>query len=196
MTQMSLIMEILQSMLRKEGNPVPTVVPEMVTPVNMPDPLPPQEQPRGLHPHHVPPKAPYQRPFPVPRPRQKNLVSNLYPNQQWNFAQQRRQGPRRPPKQFDPVPMSYGRLLPLLLNSSLVQLREFKAPPTPLPPDYDMNVNCEYHSGTPGHSIEDCKSLKYKVQDLIDSRAIMFTPQGLNIVNTPMPPQEGTSATS
>lgn len=99
-------------------------------------------------------------------------------------------------KQFDPMPMSYDRLLPLLLNSSLVQLREVKAPPTPLPPDYNVNVNCEYHSGTPAHSIEDCKSLKYNVQDLIDSRAIMFTLQGPNIMNAPLPPQEGIFAMS
>ena len=79
-TQMSLIMEILQSMLRKEGNPVPTVVPEMVTLMNMPDPLPPQEQPRGFHPRPVPPKAPYERPFPIPRPRQENPMPNQYLN--------------------------------------------------------------------------------------------------------------------
>ncbi|CAL5189028.1 unnamed protein product [Lathyrus oleraceus] len=160
----------------------------------MPDSLPPRDQPPEFHPHPVPQRAPYQCPFPIPRPRQRNLVPNQYPNQQRNFAQQRRHGLRRPAKQFDPVPMPYGRILPLLLNSSLMQLREAKAPPTPLPPNYDVNVRCEYHSGTPGHSIEDCKSLKYKVQDLIDSRAIMLTPQGLNIVNTPMHPQEGTSA--
>ena len=119
-TQMSLIMEILQSMLRKEGNPVPTVVPEVISPMNIPDPLPPQEQPHGFHPHPVPPKSQYQRPFPVLRPRQRNPGRNQYPNQQRDFTQQGRQRPRRPPKKFDPVPVSYGRLLPFLLNSSLV----------------------------------------------------------------------------
>lgn len=141
----------------------------------MPDPTPPQKQPHGFRPQLVPPRAPYQRPFPMLRPRQGNPMSNQYPNQRWTFSQEGRQGPRRPPKHFGPVPMSYGRLLPLFLNSSLVQLREAKAPPTPLPPDYDMNARCEFHSGTPGHSVEDCKSLKYKVHDLIDSRVIVFT---------------------
>ena len=42
-TQMSLIMEIMHSMLRKEGNHVPTVVPEVVTPVSVLDPIPPEE---------------------------------------------------------------------------------------------------------------------------------------------------------
>lgn len=87
-------------------------------------------------------------------------MPNQYLNQQRNFAQQGRQRPRRPQKQFNPGPMSYGILLPLLLNNSLVQLREAKAPPTLPPPDYDANSRCVFHSGAPGHSIEDCKSSK------------------------------------
>lgn len=58
-TLMSLIMEILQSMMRKEGNFIPTIVPEVVTSVNMPNPTPHQEHPRGFHPQPGPPKAPY-----------------------------------------------------------------------------------------------------------------------------------------
>ncbi|KAI5424587.1 hypothetical protein KIW84_030680 [Lathyrus oleraceus] len=61
-----------------------------------------------------------------------------------NYYQQGRQGPRRPPRRFDPIPMSYGLLLAHLLKDSLVQLREAKAPPVPLPSEYDMNVSCEY----------------------------------------------------
>lgn len=172
---------------------MPILVPEVVTPVNMPDSIPHQEQPRRFHPYPGPPRDPYQRPFPFPQPRQRNLVSNQYPNQQRIFSQLGRQEPRRPPELFDPVPMSYARLLPLFLNSSLVQLREAKAPPTPLPLDYDMNSRCEFHSRTPRHSIEDFKSFKHKVQDFIDLRVIVFTPQDLNIVHTPMPPYEATS---
>lgn len=86
---------------------------------------------------------------------------------------------------MDHVSMSYSRLLPLLLMHSLVKLREDKAPPTPLPSGYDVNSMCVFHSGEPGHSTEECQSLKYKVQYLIDLRVIMFTPQGLDIVRTP-----------
>lgn len=76
--------------------------------------------------------------------------------------------------------MPYGYLLAYLLRDSLVQLREAKAPPVPLSPGYDMNVSCEYHSGTPEHSIENCNVFKNKVQDLIDSKAISFTPTAMN----------------
>lgn len=109
-----------------------------------------------------------------------SAVPSLYPNQQQNYYQQGRQGPRRPPRKFDPISMSYGHLLAYLLRDSLVQLREAKAPPIPLSPGYDMNVSCEYHSGTPGHSIENYNVFKHKVQDLIDSKVISLTPIIMN----------------
>ncbi|XP_050918550.1 uncharacterized protein LOC127135978 [Lathyrus oleraceus] len=83
--------------------------------------------------------------------------------QQQNYYQQGRQGPRRPPRRFDSVPMPYGILLAHFLKDLLVQLREAKAPPVPLPSGYDMNVSCEYHSGTSGPSIENCNIFKHKV---------------------------------
>lgn len=107
-------------------------------------------------------------------------VPNPYPGQQHNCYQYGRQGPRRPPRKFDPIPMPYGHLLAYLLWDSLVQLREAKAPPIPLPPGYDMNASCEYHSGTPGNSIENCNIFKHKVKDLIDSKVISFTPTVMN----------------
>ena len=81
--------------------------------------------------------------------------------------------------------MPYGNLLAYLLRDSLVQLREAKAPPIPLSPGYDMNANCEYHSGTLGHSIENCNVFNHKVQDLIDSKAISFVPAVPNVMNNP-----------
>lgn len=77
---------------------------------------------------------------------------------------------------MDHVPMSYNRNLPLFLTNSLVQLEESKPPPTPLPMGYDANSRCVYHSGAPGNMTEDCRALKHKVQDLIDSKFISFTP--------------------
>ncbi|CAL5185339.1 unnamed protein product [Lathyrus oleraceus] len=81
--------------------------------------------------------------------------------------------------------MPYGNLLAYLLRDSLVQLREAKVPPIPLSPGYDMNANCEYHSGTLGHSIENCNVFNHKVQDLIDSKAILFAPAVPNVMNNP-----------
>ncbi|XP_050896795.1 uncharacterized protein LOC127103590 [Lathyrus oleraceus] len=63
-----------------------------------------------------------------------------------------------------------------------------RPPPAVLPPGYDANAYCEFHSGAPGHSVENCKALKYKVQDIIDSKAITFAPNEPNVNNNPMPP--------
>lgn len=71
-------------------------------------------------------------------------------------------------------------------------MRELK-PPTVIPPVYDVNAHCEFHLGAPGHTIENWKALKYKVQDLIDSKAISFTLNGPNTNNNPMPPHVGSS---
>ncbi|XP_050909145.1 uncharacterized protein LOC127122914 [Lathyrus oleraceus] len=84
--------------------------------------------------------------------------------------------------------MPYSHILPYLLRGSLIQLRELGPPPAVLPPGYDANARCEFHFGALGNSIENCKALKYKVQDLIDSKEITFAPKGPNVNNNPMPP--------
>ncbi|XP_058746156.1 uncharacterized protein LOC131619029 [Vicia villosa] len=102
----------------------------------------------------------------------------------------------RAPRNFDPIPMTYAQLLAHLLHRELVQLRTMGPPPAKLPPNYDANAHCDFHSGAAGHDIEHCIGFMHKVQDLIDSKAIMFTPtQGPNVVQNPMPPH-GAHATN
>lgn len=61
-------------------------------------------------------------------------------------------------------------------------------PPERLAASYDVNARCEYHSGGVGHNTERCFSLKNKVQDLIDFKAIQFTPNNTpNVTQNPMP---------
>lgn len=88
--------------------------------------------------------------------------------------------------------MSYNHILPYLLRGSLVQLGELGPPPTVLPRSYDVNVWCEFHLGASDHSIENYKALKYKVQDLIDCKSIMFTHNVPNVNNNLMPPHNKT----
>lgn len=83
-------------------------------------------------------------------------------------------------------------MLPYFLKGSLIQLRELK-PPTIIPPGYDANAHCEFYMGAPDHTINNCKDLKHKVQDLIDAKAISFTPNGPNTNNNPMLPHDGPS---
>ena len=48
--------------------------------------------------------------------------------------------------------------------------------PDRLPKSYDHSRYCEYHSGMVGYSMDDCFSLKYKIQDLIDDGKIAVKP--------------------
>ncbi|KAI5389066.1 hypothetical protein KIW84_074644 [Lathyrus oleraceus] len=84
------------------------------------------------------------------------------------------------------------------MDLGLVQLRTL-APlrPDQRPANYDENAKCEFHSGAPGHNIENCKAFKHTVQDLVDSKAINSAPSP-NVNANPMPAhgQRGVNAIS
>ena len=44
----------------------------------------------------------------------------------------------------------------------------------PFPKNYEPNAKCDYHGGGVGYSIENCVSLKHKVEALINSGWIKF----------------------
>uniref|UniRef100_A0A151UE96 Retrotransposon gag domain-containing protein n=1 Tax=Cajanus cajan TaxID=3821 RepID=A0A151UE96_CAJCA len=64
---------------------------------------------------------------------------------------------------FDPIPMSYTVLFPLLLQNSLVVPCSMKPIEPPYPRGYDVNAKYDYHAGAIGHSLENCRALKIKV---------------------------------
>ncbi|XP_058741285.1 uncharacterized protein LOC131613654 [Vicia villosa] len=110
--------------------------------------------------------------------------------QQQRYKQNRRpqQNQQRPQNNLerrnaplDPIPMTYSKLLPHLVQSSLV-VPKFLKPPKSFPPEYDPNVQCDYHAGSVGHSTEDCNSFKAKVQQLIDMRYLTFQ-EGKLLIN-------------
>jgi len=75
--------------------------------------------------------------------------------------QQRRQ--RAPRMQFDPIPMTYTELLPILLQKKLVQTRAPPWVPNELPIWYQPDLSCAFHQGAPDHDIEHCFSLKIEL---------------------------------
>ncbi|KAI5444459.1 hypothetical protein KIW84_012912 [Lathyrus oleraceus] len=120
---------------------------------------------------------------------QPQRQQNQYQQQQGNKpAYQQRQ--RMMDRSFDTLPLSYAQLLPNLQQLQLMQLRTLAPPVGRLPVGYDANARCNFHSGAPGHTIENCKAFKHVVQDLIDSKAINFAPTS-NVVNNPMPQHGG-----
>nr|KYP63458.1 hypothetical protein KK1_018034 [Cajanus cajan] len=81
----------------------------------------------------------------------------------------------RDDKVVDKIPITYTELLPQLLEASML----VRLPPTkkmnPLyPPWYKPEERCDYHSNTPGHSVERCKTLQFRVQGLIDAGWLKF----------------------
>jgi len=58
---------------------------------------------------------------------------------------------------------------------------------SPFPKGYDPNARCDYHAGAIGHSTENCKALKFKVQNLINAKWLSFTNDSLNVESNPLP---------
>ncbi|KAF1884255.1 hypothetical protein Lal_00049366 [Lupinus albus] len=54
-------------------------------------------------------------------------------------------------------------------------------------PWFNPNVTCAYHSGVIGHSIEHCRTLKYRVQHLMDTKQLTFTAAPPDVHKNPIP---------
>ncbi|XP_050876807.1 uncharacterized protein LOC127080532 [Lathyrus oleraceus] len=83
--------------------------------------------------------------------------------------------------------MTYSQVLQHLLQLKLDNLRSMPPPPERLPAGYNPNARCKFHSSGIGHDMENYWALKYKVKELLDSKAIQFTPgNGPNVIQNPM----------
>ena len=65
-----------------------------------------------------------------------------------------------------------------MLKMNLVILRDPPTNPNTFSPTYSPDARCVYHSDSPGHDTDDCWTLKYKIQDLIDEGVMEFTQDG------------------
>ena len=70
--------------------------------------------------------------------------------------------------------MSYGELLPILVQNYGISIILTRPRRLPYPKGYDINVRCEYYEGVKGHSTKDCTTFKDKVQSLINADPIKF----------------------
>ena len=75
---------------------------------------------------------------------------------------------------YHTLSMSYGELLPILVQNYGISIIPARPRRPPYPKRYDVNAICEYHGGVGGHSVENCKALKDKVQSLIYADPIKF----------------------
>ena len=84
--------------------------------------------------------------------------------------------------------MTLSQILPQLLKTNLVTLREAPKNPNTTSPLYNPNARCAYHSDGPGHDTNNCWALKNKVQYLIEAKEIEFdAPEKPNIITASMP---------
>ena len=84
--------------------------------------------------------------------------------------------------------MTLSQILPQLLKTNLVTLKEAPKNPNTTSPHYHPNARCAYHSESPGHDTNNCWALKNKIQDPIEAKEIEFdAPEKLNVISAPMP---------
>ncbi|KAG5595571.1 hypothetical protein H5410_036803 [Solanum commersonii] len=62
----------------------------------------------------------------------------------------------------------------------------------PTAPGFQANERCEYHSGAPGHSTDNCWTLKGAIEKLIDHGVVVVTDDQNtpNVTNNPLPAQK------
>ncbi|XP_070050601.1 uncharacterized protein [Nicotiana tomentosiformis] len=53
------------------------------------------------------------------------------------------------------------------------------------------NKTCAYHSGMKGHTIYECRTLKHKIQTLIDTKVIQAKEAAPNVPSNPLPDHRG-----
>ena len=77
-------------------------------------------------------------------------------------------------KVYHSLSMSYGELLPILVQNYGIFVIPVRLRRPLYPKGYDINTRCEYHERVRGHSMEDCTTFKDKVQSLINADPIKF----------------------
>ncbi|KAK2428833.1 hypothetical protein QL285_027320 [Trifolium repens] len=95
---------------------------------------------------------------------------NLVPQR----TQQVQQTQQRAKRIFDPIPVSYSQLLPYLVHNGMVTPIASLPRNPPFPAWYDPKAKCAYHADAEGHSTENCRVFKNKVQELIDKKLLSF----------------------
>ncbi|KAK2410366.1 hypothetical protein QL285_045732 [Trifolium repens] len=117
------------------------------------------QQPQGF------PKQAMQMPFHHPQSGQ--FAQN--PGQQQN---QPRATKKR--KVFDSIPIPYGQLFPHLVHNGMVTPEALRPRTAPFPVWYDTKAKCAYHADAEGHSTDNCRAFKNKVQELVDQKLLTF----------------------
>ena len=107
---------------------------------------------------------------PVQVPQQQNIDQNQNRNR----------------AQFDPIPMIYTDLYPVLVQKGLITTRPLLPRNTP-PVGFRFDLHCVFHQGVVGHDLESCYPLKNRVQELVKENILIFKVAGPNVIDNPLP---------
>lgn len=149
-SQMSLVIDILQALLGKEGNHAPSAATTLVTYLRPSSVITDQRQPRATN-FLVQDSLLRCHPLSIPQPNQRNQVQNQTHPQIITQVDPERKHP-----DIDLIPVTYSQLLPHLIRSEMIVPRFLPLMPTPYKPWYDKNARCEFHDGSEGHNTENC----------------------------------------
>lgn len=98
---------------------------------------------------------------------------------------------------FEPIPMTYSQLYPVLIQRRLITPRGYDNPPSnPLPAWYNQRKHCAFHKVAAGHDLESCFALKVKIRDLIKDGILNFKDVGPNEKTNPIPYYTGASTST
>ncbi|KAL4302206.1 hypothetical protein GQ457_10G004520 [Hibiscus cannabinus] len=90
--------------------------------------------------------------------------------------------------QYTPIPVTYGELYKNLYDAHVVSPFYLTPLQPPYPQWYDPKVQCDYHAGITGHSIENCTAFKNLVEKLIKIGVVRFDDAvGPNVAGNPLP---------
>uniref|UniRef100_A0A2N9GLN7 G-patch domain-containing protein n=1 Tax=Fagus sylvatica TaxID=28930 RepID=A0A2N9GLN7_FAGSY len=89
---------------------------------------------------------------------------------------------RTEPRQFQPLPIPVLQLYALLIKKKMITPVNQRTRIGPQPKDYNKDLTCEYHQGEVGHTVENCRVLRHRIQDLLDQGVLKFRIEG--VINT------------
>ncbi|XP_049393462.1 uncharacterized protein LOC125857851 [Solanum stenotomum] len=116
------------------------------------------------------------------RPQQQNFQAPHNPRPRMDYT--REQGRK---ENFTPIGESYTSLLRKLVQLGFVEpVNPYFVNPNAR--GFDPTVICEYHANTPGHSTENCWTLKRVIEKLIEDKVIEIrNEEAPNVTNNPLP---------
>uniref|UniRef100_A0A2N9IH86 Uncharacterized protein n=1 Tax=Fagus sylvatica TaxID=28930 RepID=A0A2N9IH86_FAGSY len=116
-----------------------------------------------------------------------NFLLQFIPCQRWPRLYQLQEGqpstflgrPGQSLGNSKPLPIPVSQLYTLLVKKKMITPVGQRTRIGPQPKDYNKDLTCEYHQGEVGHTVENCRVLRHRIQDLLDQGVLKFRIEGV-----------------